>query len=360
MDHPAPQGGGDGDETVRPADARTGADISRLIMATSTDGVIAVDDQGIVRLCNPAAEELFGRPAKHLIGKQFGFPIVAGRTAQIELRLPDGRERVVEMRVAGTALEGERLHIASLRDITRRRQAERDLESAIQTWNLVVGVAAHEIHNPLAAISALAHTLQERQATMSATERASIVDRMVQRVVRLQLLVRKLLTASRIQAVGVRPNPQRVNVLEVIVEQLAEIEGQATEVRVTCDPDLEALVDRADLAMMLSNYLDNAFAYGAPPIEISAAARSGSTEIAVVDSGPGVGDEFVPRLFERYTRAPGVERAVEGTGLGLWIVRSFARANGGDAWYEPGDGGGSRFRLRLPLPPGSASGPPPR
>lgn len=111
-----------------PADAGFPADISRLIVAAFADGVIAVDDQGIVRLCNPAAAKLFGRPARDLLGAPFGFPVVAGRSAEVELMLPGGGGRVVDMRAATTTLHGEPLHVISLRDVTRRWHAEREAE----------------------------------------------------------------------------------------------------------------------------------------------------------------------------------------------------------------------------------------
>jgi signal transduction histidine kinase len=71
-------------------------------------------------------------------------------------------------------------------------------------------------------------------------------------------------------------------------------------------------------------------------------------EVRVCDGGPGVPEEFRPHLFERFSRGPDTARQAQGSGLGLWIVRSLARANGGDALYEPGESGGSCFGLRLP------------
>jgi signal transduction histidine kinase len=69
-------------------------------------------------------------------------------------------------------------------------------------------------------------------------------------------------------------------------------------------------------------------------------------EILVRDSGKGVPEAFVPRLFERFAQAG---PATGGTGLGLSIVRGLARAQGGEAWYEPG-APGSCFGVRLPVP----------
>ena len=107
---------------------------------------------------------------------------------------------------------------------------------------------------------------------------------------------------------------------------------------------------------MLSNYVDNALTYGKEPVEIVAAEKDGWAVIEVTDHGPGVPRSFEPLLFERFARAPEAERKAAGIGLGLWIVRMLAQANGGEAWYEPRAGGGSRFVLRLTAPPGDTCG----
>jgi signal transduction histidine kinase len=326
--------------------------LSTLIVAASADGIVVVDDQGIIRLCNRAAQELLARPATDLIGTPFGFPVVAGRAAEVELRLPGGGERVVEMRATTTMLEGERLHIAALRDVTSRKHAERDLEAALEQRSVVLAVAAHEIHSPLAAIGVLAHVLADKQAAQAAKppkEMADIIGRIIGLTGRLQLLVNRLLTAARIDVAGVRPEPEPVPVLEVIIEQLADVEPRPGDIRVSCHPSMVVLADRAEFSMMLANYLDNAVAYASPPIEVRAVERDGWAEIRVADNGLGVPGTFVPHLFERFTRAPGTGQQAEGTGLGLWIVRTFAQANGGAAWYEPGSAEGSTFCLRLPM-----------
>jgi signal transduction histidine kinase len=343
--------GKDKEDREQPGFTATGAegDISQLIVAASADGIVAVDDQGVIRVCNRAAEELLARPARDLIGAPFGFPVVAGRAAEVELMLPGGGERVVEMRATTATLDGQRLHIAALRDVTHRKQAERELQAALEHQNVVVAIAAHELHNPLAAISVLAHVLQDQHDTMTPSERARIIDRIVERTARLQLLVRKLLTASSIDAAGVQPIPGRVPVLEIIVEQLADIEAKPGEIQVSCSPGLAVIADRAEFSMMLANYLDNALTYAGPPVQIEAAEQVGCAEIRVTDHGAGVPASFIPHLFDRYARAAEAEHKAEGTGLGLWIVRAFAHANGGDAWYEPSETGGSCFCLRLPL-----------
>jgi signal transduction histidine kinase len=127
-------------------------------------------------------------------------------------------------------------------------------------------------------------------------------------------------------------------------------------VSVSCSPRLTTAVDRAELTIMLANYVDNALTYGKQPVEIVANDENGWAVIEVSDHGPGVPPAFEPLLFERFARAPDAERMASGMGLGLWIVRTLAQANGGDAWYEPRTGGGSRFVLRLTAPPGDTCG----
>jgi signal transduction histidine kinase len=242
-----------------------------------------------------------------------------------------------------------------LRDITQRKQSELALEATLEQQSAALAVAAHELQSPLAAIVVLAHVLGDKQVSMALPERAKIAERIADLAGRLQMLMRRLLTSVRIEAGGSRAEPEPVRVLEVIIDQLALVNAAPGAVSVSCSPSLITAVDRVELTMMLANYVDNALTYGKPPVEIVATEEDCWAVIAVTDHGPGVPSSFEPLLFERFARAPDPERKVSGIGLGLWIVRTLAQANRGDAWYEPRDGGGSRFVLRLPLP-GDTSG----
>ncbi len=80
-----------------------------------------------------------------------------------------------------------------------------------------------------------------------------------------------------------------------------------------------------------------------------------SLEIVIEDDGPGIASEFVPMLFQRYSRAPHGNREIGGTGLGLLIVREIVEAHGGRVGVNSVSGRGSRFWLRLPVLPGEGS-----
>ena len=183
---------------------------------------------------------------------------------------------------------------------------------------------------------------------MARAEREKGVGRIAELAGRLQLLMRRLLTSAKLEAGGSRAEPDQLRVLEVIIDQLAVIDPEPGSITVHCSPGLAVVADRSEFGMMLANYIDNALTHAKPPVEVSAHEAKGWAEIQVSDHGPGVPDAFVPQLFDRFTRAPDAGRTSPGVGLGLWIVRTLAQANHGDAGYEPGERDGSRFYLRLP------------
>jgi PAS domain S-box-containing protein len=96
------------------------------IVSISTDGILIVDGSGSIIFTNPAAASLFGRKVEKLLGAQFGFPIVAGETTELDIHGGDGKPRIAEMRVVGTEWDGRAAHLATLRDITERRSAEQE------------------------------------------------------------------------------------------------------------------------------------------------------------------------------------------------------------------------------------------
>jgi two-component system sensor histidine kinase MprB len=103
---------------------------------------------------------------------------------------------------------------------------------------------------------------------------------------------------------------------------------------------------RPRLDRAVRNLLDNAAKWSPAGGEVEVAVSGG--EVVVRDHGPGIADSDLPFVFDRFYRAPSA-RGLPGSGLGLAIVRSVAESHGGSAWAENAEGGGARFRLRLPL-----------
>ncbi len=124
------------------------------------------------------------------------------------------------------------------------------------------------------------------------------------------------------------------------------VEGRE-DIEVVIDDDRDVQADPLRLEQMLTNLISNAHKYGAAPFTVHVRADEHPHRVAidVVDRGDGVPAEFRPQLFTEFTRA---HRAVAaGTGLGLYVVRTLARAQGGDVVHRAGAGGGSVFTITL-------------
>jgi signal transduction histidine kinase len=103
----------------------------REVIERNADAIVVVDAQGTVRYANPMAERLFGRDGAELVGTTLGFPLVAGETTELDV-VSRGGPRMAEMRVVESMWDGREAYIASLRDITERKQAERDARRLIR------------------------------------------------------------------------------------------------------------------------------------------------------------------------------------------------------------------------------------
>jgi signal transduction histidine kinase len=325
-----------------------GHEVLGHLVSAVADAIVVVDTFGVVRYGNPAAQELFGRQWEELVGAELGFPVAPGETSEIDLLLPDGGSRVVEMRVTETTWEGDAVSVASLRDIGARWHIERELKLAVEQRDTVLAVAAHELRTPLAVILGMSEILRDGWADLPEDRRLHLVELIAKQAHQLRRLVRTLLTLSRIEAGTLGAEPVAFDTSELVLSRLPELGDRSRDVRVECVPGLVAWADPEHVWQILANYIENAFKYGAPPVEVSVTERDGWVELEVCDVGPGVPDEFVARLFERFSRGPGAQRQAEGAGLGLSIVRSLAEAAGGEAWYEARHPAGACFGVRVP------------
>lgn len=227
-----------------------------------------------------------------------------------------------------------------------REELER-LRAANETMREFVATAAHELRGPTAAILGFAQTMLRRWDSIPDADKQEYLGIIMRRSRYLTRLLDSLLTLSKIEAHALDVKPREIVIHEAIAAAIEDLGGQDQDVEVVAAPDLAIVADPDHVRRILVNYLSNAFKYGAPPVQVRVDTKDDRVTVAVADGGDGISEELVDRLFDRFARSPQAD-GDKGTGLGLSIVRGLARANGGDAWYEPNEPRGSRFAVWFP------------
>lgn len=246
--------------------------------------------------------------------------------------------------LTGIALDRVRLFV-------QERESRVALERANEVMASFITLAAHELRTPVTAIHGFVHTLNHLGDRLSPERREEISRALEQQTARMALLVEQLLDLSRLDADAIEIVPQRFAVRSRVAElvQAAMPPAGAGQVAVDVPEDLEVVADPAAFDRIVTNLVTNAFRYGQPPVVVHADRNDRHFRVWVEDRGSGVPAEFVPDLFERFTRSDSSRERAVGTGLGLAIARSYARAHGGDLLYQPALPRGSRFEFVLPV-----------
>jgi signal transduction histidine kinase len=213
-----------------------------------------------------------------------------------------------------------------------------------------IAIASHELRTPLTSVYGISVTLDERGDALAGAELRQLRRALREQAERLRVLVDQLLDLSRFDVAEVKISPMSMP-LATKLHELVELLTPDQDVAIEVDPQLTCWVDPVALDRIVSNLLSNALRYGRRPITISATGGDTHLRLAVEDRGAGVADEFVPRLFERFSRSEKSMHDVVGSGLGLAIARAYARAHGGDVVYEHVRPTGARFVVTLPTKP---------
>jgi len=243
--------------------------------------------------------------------------------------------------VTGLALDRVRLYQAE-------HEARLQLERANDMKANFIALAAHELRTPMTTIHGFVMTLHHLGDRLDPEQRETVRNALIQQTERMARLVEQLLDLSRLDADAIEIVPERVNVRSQMEDIVRAVAPDPESVEVDVSTDATATVDRNVLDRVIGNLITNAFRYGQPPVVITAERTDHHLRISVADHGRGVPAEFVPDLFERFSRSEGSRASAVGTGLGLAIARSYARAHGGDLVYEDVEPSGACFRLVLP------------
>ena len=217
------------------------------------------------------------------------------------------------------------------------------LEDSARAQRQLVSDASHELRTPLTSLRTNIEVLS-RDGVLDPKERENLLRDVSEQLIEMSALVAELVELARGDEKAADPEDVRLD----LVAAEAIDRTRRNRPGVTFKPQLEESLVRgvpSTIERAVSNLLDNAAKWSPPGGEVDVIVRNG--EVAVRDRGPGIAEEDVPFVFDRFYRAPSA-RSMPGSGLGLAIVRQVAEAHGGTVCVEAPTDGGTRMRLTLP------------
>jgi signal transduction histidine kinase len=222
-----------------------------------------------------------------------------------------------------------------------------------------ISSVSHELNSPLSAIKLFAQTLRKQDLALA--DRLDFVEKILFDVDRLHRLIANILRAAEMDHRGqeLQVVVQNVELGEYLRRYLVDAEAiyraQHLQLSLEAEGELQVRLDPLMFRQVLDNLLDNAVRYrggGEPQVEITVERIDGQVEIRLRDRGAGIDPEDLPRLFDRFYRGRNVEPEGrrQGTGIGLYVVRSIVQAHGGKVGARSdGKGFGATLWIRLPL-----------
>ena len=332
--------------------------------------VLELDEDGVIREMNHAAELLFGYAADEIIGHTVKIIVQPQHHGDFErdwadlmrtrkpvagvvVRNPrrDGLSIVCEWTVTPLVnREGQLLSvIAQGRDITAQREAERMKREFTSTLS-------HELRTPLTSIIGSLQLINAGvlgEVPKDVIELTEVAERNGQRLLD---LINDILDIEKIESGKLTLNPEIIRVDELLRESMLLNKGFADRFKVRFEPrgqisTSEVSADRKRLQQVMTNLLSNAakFSPEGQVVEITTEERAGTLRVGVHDRGPGIPEAFRPRIFGRFNQADSTtSRQKGGTGLGLAICKRLVEMMHGRIGFDDRPGGGTTFWFELP------------
>ena len=341
----------------------------RSLFENATDGIASFSFDGIMNEANQGMEAMLGWSRREMVGQQYGKFCSPAATALVEERMQRylaGEEQpqlfeteafrrdgsIVPVEIRASLLrnrEGKPTGtLAIIRDISARKALE-------QQRGEFLAMLTHDIKSPLSVVLSYADLLIEEGDDQTAEEREKDLRQLRENVHTVFSLVDNYLNLSQVEDgwLALRKEPLELNTLLTQVGQRYETEARQRSIKLKFDlqkelPPIEG--DPLALSRVVGNLLYNALKFTPQDgnVTVSSSQRNGEIIASVSDTGPGIPAEEIPSLFEKYRRGS-TSRNVEGTGLGLFIVKALVEAHGGHIEVHSAPERGANFSVVLPI-----------
>jgi len=350
-------------------------DLLTAVFKHAIDGIVVIDEQGMIRIVNPAVCNLFGYRPDELIGQNIsllmaatafgqqndclhhhqhtGVPAITGKDGELNGRKKDGSFFPFRLTVSGFVDDGQTFYAGILHDLSMQRQIESSLsleKKLNQVKTRLVSIASHEFRSPLSRIQ-LSASLVERYYERLDKERIMGHLRKIKIAVEdMTDILNDFLSIERIEAGNMQPDNRPFD-LAALADELAE------QMRPLATSGLQIIhkhtgtckiipLDRTLLRHCLVNLLSNALKYSKENgiVEFVTAISAAKCTIIIKDQGIGIPENDQPRLFNAFFRA-GNTADIQGTGLGLNIVKNYISLMGGNITFKSQEHKGTSFTL---------------
>lgn len=353
-------------ERLRREAARTLKDVATekgrvlTIINSMADGVLVTDHEGRIALTNPAATRLLGLSSGEVLGRAVEEVISQGELVKAIREVLEALDTAISQEIQ----EGDTLirsHTAPVKDeegqVMGTVTVLQDLSYILEIDRMkgeFIAMVSHELRSPLSAIDQMLGAIVARGQI--AEKDRKFVERARERAKGLLDLINDLLEISRIEA-GMALQRKEPLQLEEVVRKVvefhrAEAEGKGLDLRFEAREGLPSVLgDPRGLEGVFTNLVSNAIKYtpSGGRIEVRVEPEGDYVKVTVADTGVGIPEEDLPRIFDKFYRVKSAEtRGIVGTGLGLSIVKSVVEAHFGSVSVQSQEGKGTTFTVLLP------------
>jgi len=332
----------------------------RAVVTQLGDGIAVTNEKSIVEFVNPAMFGLLECREAEIVGKSFPFPIKMNKTAEVELQVPSGDTRVLELRVSPVIWHGKDASIIVARDISIHKRAARameqyarELEVRNEDLNAFAHTVAHNLKAPLTHVILAADLLELNTNTMN-EECVPYVKTIVDYGRKMTDIIDELLLLAEVRS------RDDLLLLPLQMERIVkDVEARLTTLVAQYDAQIVWSENRNLWPCVIgyapwveevwANYLTNAIKYGGRPpvIEVGSTFLDNCmVRFWLQDNGDGIPPEDHRSLFQPFARLK--PYSTDGHGLGLSIVRRIIEKLGGEVGLESAAGEGSLFSFTLP------------
>ncbi len=349
------------------------------IINSAVDGIITINDRGVIKSANPAALNLFGYTEEEMLDKMInmlmpepdhslhnsyidnykrtGIGGIIGKGREVKGKRKDGTTFPFLLSISEININGKQMFTGIIHDISELKKVQDALRKERELNELksrFVTMASHEFRTPLSTILSSVSLIAKYPDVKDQDKREKHIQRIKNSVENLTSVLNDFLSLSRLEEGHILLNPiefSLLNLCDEVVDELNAMTKQGQKIVHECNNcDQILLMDKNILKNILTNLLSNAVKYSPDnsTITLNSTIEKKVISISVNDQGIGIPDEDKPHIFSRFFRAHNAGN-IQGTGLGLNIVKKYLDLLNGNIVFVSEQNNGTTFTAFIPI-----------